>query len=355
MRVEPRSLAQAVALILTRAGAEPDIAADVAGNLVEADCAGHASHGVRLVGLYVERLRTGDVSGKARPLVSSDTGPLVAIDGNLAFGQIVGAFAARCGIDAAKKHGVAAVAISRSGHFGRNGKWPEMAAAESIASVHFINSPNTPSAIVPHGGREARLTSNPIALGAPQPDGDHLILDFSVAEVAVNAIKLAAARGERLPSRCVLDANGEPTDNPAAFLESPTRAMLAFGGFKGYALGVFTEIFAGAVAGGLCHTGEPAGKPVNNMLSFYLDPVALRQGEDYARNLRLLIEWLQRPDATGHCAPLPGDRSRAMRRRSDQRGPDLDASTVGVIIKAAEHVGADPDVRALLNLHAGAA
>jgi LDH2 family malate/lactate/ureidoglycolate dehydrogenase len=348
MRVEPRRLAQAVALILTRAGAEPDIAAEVTESLVESDCAGHASHGVRLVELYVERLRAGDVSGTARPLVSSDTGPLIAIDGNLAFGQIVGAFAVRRGIEAAKRHGVAAVAVSRSGHFGRNGKWPEMAAAEGIASVHFINSPNTPSAIVPHGGRDARLTSNPVALGAPHPDGDHLILDFSVAEVAVNAIKLAAVRGERLPGRCVFDANGELTDDPAAFLESPARAILAFGGFKGYALGVFTEIFAGAIAGGLCHTGESAGKPVNNMLSIYLDPAALRPAADYARNLRLLIEWLRRPDAAGERATLPGDRSRATKRRSEQDGLDLDESTLGIIAKAAALVGADAEVRELL-------
>jgi uncharacterized oxidoreductase len=309
---------------------------------------------VRLVGLYVERLRAGDVSRTASPLVSSSTGPLIAVDGNLAFGQVVGAFAARCGIEAARAHGIAAVAVSGSGHFGRNGKWPEMAAAEGIASIHFINSPNTPSAIVPHGGREARLTSNPVALGAPHPDGHHLILDFSVAEVAVNAIKLAAARGERLPSRCVFDANGELTDDPAAFLESPARAMLAFGGFKGYALGVFTEIFAGAAVG-LCHTGDSAGKPVNNMLSFYLDPAALRPAEDYARDLRLLIEWLQRADATGYIAPLPGDRSRAMRRRSERVGLGLDESTLGTILQTAALMAADAEVRALLNVNASAA
>ena len=75
-----------------------------------------------------------------------------------------------------------------------------------------------------------------------------------MAEVAVNTIKVAAARGERLPSRCVFDSNGELTDDPAAFLQSPSRAMLGFGGFKGYALGVFAEIFAGAISG-KCHTG----------------------------------------------------------------------------------------------------
>lgn len=347
MRLQAGILSQGAALILTRAGADPDIADEVAANLVEADLSGHASHGVRLLELYIERLRNGEVSGSARPRVSSRSGPLVAIEGALAFGQVTGAFAASCGIEAAKEHGVAAVAVSGSGHFGRNGKWPELAAEAGIASIHFINSPNAPSSIVRHGAREARLTSNPIALGAPHPDGDHLILDFSVAEVAVNAVKLAAERGERLPVPCVFDAGGGLTDDPAAFLQSPSRAMLAFGGFKGYGLGVFTEIFAGAIAGGGCHAGNPSGPPINNMFSLYVDPAAL-PGEDYAVHLRRLSAWLRTPEASNECgAQLPGDRSRALRRKGARDGVEIAGATAESILAAARALGVEPQLREL--------
>lgn len=340
MRLPRAYLVGSAALILERAGADPEIAAEVAASLVEADLRGHASHGVRLIGLYVERLRSGAVSGTARPRLTFDSGPLIAIDGGLAFGQVVGAFAARRGVEAAKTHGVAAVAVSGSGHFGRNGEWAEIAAARGIASLHFINAPNSPSTIAPPGIREARLTSNPIAMGAPHPDGD-IILDFAVAEIAVNAIKLAAERGERLPIPCVFDDRGELTDDPAAFLHSPSRAMPAFGGFKGYGLGVFAEIFAGAIAGGTVNAGRPEGPPVNNMLSFYLDPAAFRPFDAYAEAMRQLAAWLGRPDAGGNEAPVPGDRSRARREKGIGEGVEVDDRTVDAIQAVARSLQID--------------
>ena len=44
-----------------------------------------------------------------RPQIIAQDGPVLRIAGNNAFGQVVGAFAARHGIAAARQHGVAAV------------------------------------------------------------------------------------------------------------------------------------------------------------------------------------------------------------------------------------------------------
>lgn len=313
MRIAPCRLEALVAWLLVKGGAAADIAGEVAANLVEADLSGHGSHGCRLVDAYAGRLATGELSGTARPVVAHDGGALVRIDGQRAFGQVAGAFAARLGAARAKRHGVSVVAVTGSGHLGRNGKWPEIAAAEGVASLHFANGPASPSSIVPFGARDARLSSNPIALGAPRPGSEPLILDFAVGEMAVNAIKRASENGERLPGAFVIAPDGKATDDPAVFLAA--RAMKAFGGYKGYGLALFGEVFAGALTGGGSHVSDAMGTVTNNLLSIYLDAGAFVAPEQYGAEVEALCGWIAsaRP-AAGESGPsLPGDRARDAR------------------------------------------
>lgn len=319
-RVKPDRLAAAASLLLEKAGAAPDIAREVAENLVDAEACGHASHGLRLVTLYVERLLEGEISGQAHPRIHSADGPILRIDGQGAFGQIVGAFAARHGIDHARRHGIAAVTISGSGHFGRNGKWPELAADQGVASLHFINAPGAPSSVVPHGGRSARLTSNPIAFGAPRPNGAHVIADFATGDFSVNAIKLAQERGERLPRASILRADGTLSDDPADFLTSSARAMLPFGGFKGFSLAVFVEILAGALTGGKCHRGDGSPGSANNMFSIYLDVARIARPDTYEQEVDAFLAWL---GSAGDAASVPGIRSRTARETARRSGIPL--------------------------------
>ena len=118
--IEPEELTDIVAYLFERAGAAPDIAREAGGYLVEADLHGHYSHGTRNALSYVQRLKKGEINGNARPVLVSDTGTLIRLDGRLAFGQIAGTCSAELGADAAKKHGISAVALTNSGHLGRN-------------------------------------------------------------------------------------------------------------------------------------------------------------------------------------------------------------------------------------------
>src|SRR5690606_5698506 len=143
--------------ILTVAGCQPDIAAELAESLVDAETCGHGSHGLRQLDLYLDRLKRGKVSGSARPRVVEDRGPILRIDGNRAFGQIAGAFAARLGTARALETGVCAVALADAGHLGRNGLWAEIAAARGVASIHFGQGIGKAGPVAPFGGREGRL------------------------------------------------------------------------------------------------------------------------------------------------------------------------------------------------------
>src|SRR5690606_223531 len=105
----------------------------------------------------------------ARPAIVEDRGAILRIDGRRGFGAVAGGFAAREGAARARRHGICAVALTGAGHLGRNGLWPEIAAAAGVVSLHIVNAPGAPSSIVPPGTAMPRLTSNPVAFGAPRP------------------------------------------------------------------------------------------------------------------------------------------------------------------------------------------
>lgn len=69
VRFEAETLRTLAARVFAALGAPEDIAEVVAGSLVDADLAGHDSHGVLRIPSYVERVRAGEVKVAARPRV----------------------------------------------------------------------------------------------------------------------------------------------------------------------------------------------------------------------------------------------------------------------------------------------
>ncbi|MCG6122486.1 MAG: Ldh family oxidoreductase [Microvirga sp.] len=355
-RIQRDELAQAVAFILERAGAAPDIAAEVADNLSEADLVGRPSHGARLTSDYVRRLNAGEVDGRARPILEREDGAILRVRGESAFGQIVGSFSAREGVRAAKTHGIAAVAVTGASHLGRNGKWAEIAAEAGVASLHFINSPLAPTSITPHGGAQSRLTSNPVAFGVPHPDGDHFVADFGVGAVSVNAVKQASENGERLSQACLFDAQGDLTDDPAAFLAGDRR-MLGFGGHKGFAIAVLAEMMAGLVGGGGPHLGDAGAATINNLFSIYIDVTRLDASGGYDEGMRSLTGWIVSSPPLDEASPvvLPGQRGRATRARHEREGVPVSRGLSNALAGAARSAGSEAEFGARWPLFAQSA
>ncbi|MFK8253494.1 Ldh family oxidoreductase [Ancylobacter terrae] len=344
LHLPERALADLLADILAAAGASAGHARTVADNLARAEVLGHGSHGARLVNVYVDRLRAGAVDGAAEPVILRADGPILRIDGRRTFGQVVGAFSAEAGIAAAKRHGIAAVMVENSGHLGRNGAWPEMAAEAGIASLHFANSSNA-LAVVPFGGIEPLLGTNPAAFGIPAPDGRHVILDFASSELSMNTVKRLAETGGLLPAGSAVRRDGTPTQAPADVIDG-LAALTAFGGFKGYGLAVLVEIFAGVIAGGEAQGTEAV--PVNNMFSIYADIARLTDGERYGARLEAFLERLRTgtPRPGAGAIPVPGDRARGFRERHDAHGIPIDPALRGILLGAAERAGVSAAARA---------
>src|SRR3546814_5148528 len=223
------------------------------------------------------------------------------------------------GIVRARRHGLCLVAIENASHLGRNAKWPELAARQGIASIHFGHGFGAAPSVAPYGGATPKLRTSPIALGAPVTGGDPIILDFSVAEISMNSVKLAAETGRRLPAGAAIRRDGSPTDDPSTVLND-LAALVPFGGFKGYGMAVFAEIFAGIIAG-----GDATGRGTNAMLSIYIDVARVSDLETYNDRLSgFLAELRSTPPVSGHASVLvPGDRSRLARGRNTACGRPL--------------------------------
>jgi uncharacterized oxidoreductase len=255
----------------------------------------------------------------------------VVVDGGFGYGQVIGAEAMALAIGRARTHGLALIGIRNSGHLGRIGAWAGMLAEAGLVSVHFVNTSGYGILVAPHGATERRLSANPIAAGAPGPDGP-IVLDIATSATAEGKIQVARNTGERLPPGLVLDGAGRPITDPAAFYRDPPGAILPVGGHKGSGLSVFCELLAGSLTGG--GSSHPANatawRLVNNMLTLAVDPARLGDGHAFAADVARLTDWVRsaRPALPGEPPLLPGEIERRTRAHRLRDGIPLDRETM---------------------------
>jgi hydroxycarboxylate dehydrogenase B len=334
------------------AGLEPEDATDVAEHLVEANLLGMDSHGIIRVTEYLQCIDDKHVVANRRAKVIKDGGAFVLVDGQFGFGQTIGKQAVALGIERARRHGIALVGLRNSGHLGRIGAWPQMAAEAGIVSLHFVNSSGEGILVAPFGGKERRLSANPIAAGAPGADGKPIVFDVSTSAVAEGKVRVAKNKGEMLPEGVALDHEGRPIRDPNDFYGPPMGALLPFGGHKGSGLSFFAEIFAGSLTGGYSsHPRNPtADRFVNNMLSFYIDPAGLGLAEFFKEDVARLTEWIRStpPAKPGDKVRAPGDVELATRAEREAKGIPLDKTTVAQLVTAGRRTGVSEAILARL-------
>jgi hydroxycarboxylate dehydrogenase B len=328
-RIAAGELRDFVARAFVHAGSSEQEARIVGDHLVDANLAGHDSHGVIRVAKYLDWHARGMVLANQHARVERESAANAVVDGGFGYGQVIGREAMVLGIDKAKRAGLCAIAIRNAGHLGRIGAWAEQVADAGLASVHFVNTSGFGILVAPHGGKDRRLSANPIAAGAP---GDApIILDISTSAIAEGKIQVAMNRGETLPPGCTIDSDGRPNQDPRTFYGPPVGALLPVGGHKGYGLSVFCEIFAGALSGGL--TTNPANatanRLVNNMLSVVFDADAFSGAQAFREEIARMASWVRAspPIAEGSNVLLPGEIERRTRAQRERDGVPLDAAT----------------------------
>jgi hydroxycarboxylate dehydrogenase B len=330
-RIPVADLRAFVASVFRATGSADGEARIVGDHLVDANLAGHESHGVIRVSKYVDWHAKGMVLANQHAVVVRETMCNAVIDGQFGYGQVIGREAMDLAIAKARQSGFCAMAIRNAGHLGRIGAWAEQVAQVGFASIHFVNTSGFGILVAPHGGTDRRLSANPIAASAPGPDGAPLVLDMSTSAIAEGKIQVALNHGEQLPPGCTIDSEGRPNQDPAVFYGPPVGALLPIGGHKGYGLSIFCEIFAGALSGGQTTNPEnaTAGRLVNNMLSLVFDAEAFCGADAFRAEIARLAAWVKAspPAVPGGEVLLPGEIERRTRARLERDGIPLDVMT----------------------------
>ena len=261
--------------VFEAAGARPDDARIVGDALVEANLAGHDSHGVMRIPSYVAWMEKGAINVNAEFEIVTETEAFAVTDGDWGFGQVMARKAMDVGIEKAARVGIANICARNCAHIGRVGDYPIQAAERGMASALFVNTHGAGRLVATFGGIERRLSDNPIAVGVPRPGGDHIIVDISTCVMAEGKLRNFRTAGEPVPEGAILDAEGHPTTDANQFYGPPEGAILPIAAHKGFALGLAADILAGALSGGGCT--RPG---VNRVGRINLDHSHIRAGRD---------------------------------------------------------------------------
>ncbi|RMF84795.1 MAG: Ldh family oxidoreductase [Nitrospinota bacterium] len=306
--------------------AEADVIAEV---MVKANLVGHDSHGVIHIPNYVGRIKRGEIVPGAPVEVVQETASTALLDGHHTLGHVAATRATRLALEKARQNGVSAVGVYNLNHIGRVGTYPAMLAEAGMASMLTCNTGGAGKRVVPFGGREARLPTNPIAMAAPTRRGWPLLLDMATSAVAAGKIRVAKNQQKPTGEGWIVDKHGNPTTNPEDFYEG--GALLPLGGaqgHKGYSLAVMVEVFSGIIA--RAGTAALTRERLNNgTFIVAIDIETFLPKETFLDEVEQLITYLKStPPAPGFAEVLvPGEYEARQEEKRRAQGIVIDPET----------------------------
>ena len=234
------SLAKNVMLANGCDAANAEALADI---ICRAERDGSHSHGLFRVPGYVKALRSGKVDGKAKPTIKHLTPAVIQVDGHGCFAPLAQAVGLPALAEVTEKIGIAALSLVGVHHFAA--LWPE---TEYLADRGFVGIACTAymPAVAPAGSNEALFGTNPLSFAWPRPGHNPVVYDMATASMAMGDVQIAARDGREVPLGTGLDANGQPTTDPAAIAKG---VLLPFGGYKGSAIAMMVELLAAGMTG----------------------------------------------------------------------------------------------------------
>lgn len=229
-------------------GASEENAEIIVGHLVDNDLKGVEAQGAMRLFEYANFMISGKVNGKAVPEITVKAPGAFLIDGNGGFGIVAMQKATDRMLESLKEYPMSVAAIRNVGHTGRLGAFAEaLAAHRCFGSVYGGGGHKEHKSVAPFGGTKGVMSTNPVTYAMPGKDGIPLSADFATSSSAGGRLRLALRKNAELPAGQILDKNGEPSRDPAAYFDG--GVMLPAGGPKGSGMAMINELLAYGMLG----------------------------------------------------------------------------------------------------------
>ena len=309
-------------------------------SLVQADLWGHQSHGVMRTFWYAKRFQSGATNFSSEPNIVINGGAIAVIDGDDGIGQVVAREAMSQAIARAQQHGIGAVAVRNSGHFGTAMYYTRRAA--EAGCVAFLST-NASPAMAPWGGREKLIGNNPWSIAAPAGRYPAMVLDIANTAVARGKLYLAKQRGESIPAGWAMTAEGHQTTNPA---EGILGNILPMAGHKGYAIATMMDVLSGILSGsrfgdGVIGPYVAEGKSGAGHLAIALNISSFRPFSEYTADMESLIDKIKAVDRPPDTEEVfyPGELEARSEKRQLKTGIPIPGKTVAELDAEATVLG----------------
>jgi len=332
--------------VFQASGSSEEEATTVAEHLVDSNLAGHDSHGVQRVPQYIGEIDLGLITPSASIKVEKDWDAGSVIDSHGVYGQVSCAQGMQRAMEKAQKMGIGAVSLFGANHSGRLGTYAEMAAAAGMVGMVFVNAGGAGQWVAPFGGREKRLSTNPICIGAPSGGDFPILLDMGTAIVPEGKVRHYQKSGLTCPDGWLIDGHGNPTNDPNTLYVDPPGAILPVGGpagHKGFGLGFLIDILTGALSGaGVCQKDLTSASGKGGLLFLALNVEQFTSQQGFIDNVSTLVEYVKSsPPAPGFEEVLvPGEFEHRTRQARLKDGIDLPDMTWEEMNDTAQKVGA---------------
>jgi len=191
---------------------------------------------------------------------------------------------------------------------------------------------------------QASLQAMIAALGQLSVQPDYLLIDAMKLDVLIEQKSLIKgdAKSVSIAAASILAKTYRDARMQEFDIVYPQYGLA---GHKGYALGVITEMMAGALTGGGASNPANAQRLANGMLSIYLDPKFFQDEGQYSAEVRRFVEWVkssQKAQPNGEIL-MPGEIEENTKARRLRDGIELDDTTWKAISDTARSVGLDPE------------
>ena len=324
MRYLPAEELQRIGTLLFDAAGSPHEESEcVSQVLVSASLVGHDSHGIMRFGQYVRQIKNGELRPGAAFEIERESCSMAVVNGNQGWGPVIARKAMRMAISKAAECSVGTVVVRGSQHLGRLGEYTSMAAEEQMMGLAAVNSYGGGESVAPWGGIDRRFTPNPMSFAAPSGAEWPVLLDITTSVVPEGTVRFALYQGTQLAEGCLIDGDGNPTTDPAAFYGPPPGALLPLGGVaghKGYGLAIMTELLAGALSKAGC-SGQKMAIKGNGIFFQAINIEHFLPLEQFIETLQGLMAWVKSSRTRPGVAEIlfPGEHGYriAQRRRTE--------------------------------------